>query len=452
MKAARIPRPFHRWTQSLVRWFAAVAAAWAVFARADCIDGREEARPSILPALHAQSRVRSPAQKTTVVVNGILFDSDYDNGSILDVVSGGSWDVFDCTLFTESGEFGTRKYWFRFTMTGTASRAIMLNIDHSVNPRPVVRIDDAPWRRATATEAPDSDRLVFAFGPGEDTAEVALFFPLGVTETYAAASDLIASSPHAAVEVIGQSYQGRDMWMVTVTDPACADAGKHRIWVHSRAHAGEVTSTHTILGILEQATENSALGRLLRARCIFNLVPLQNVDGVYLGHTRWDSQGKDPERQWCDVEIPEAANIKAQVDTFMAGPVPIEVALNLHSTQGAYTDTFFFKHLSPSVTEAFEEIQQDYIDAFDNATPLFDNLSPGSSQLHSCYFIESYFWNNWGESVMALTHEGHFYRRITDNAWITDADYRELGRALAAALVEYLALEPLPAIDGLQLH
>ena len=66
------------------------------------------------------------------------------------------------------------------------------------------------------------------------------------------------------------------------------------------------------------------------------------------------------------------------------------------------------------------------------------------SQLAACRFIESYFWNNWREDVMAMTHEGHFHRRITDNGWITGEDYEELGRAQAAALIEYLGLPDVP--------
>jgi hypothetical protein len=94
------------------------------------------------------------------------------------------------------------------------------------------------------------------------------------------------------------------------------------------------------------------------------------------------------------------------------------------------------------VTATFQGIQQRYIDAVNAATPLFDNLSPQTSQLNACTFIESYFWNQWGDSVMALTHEGHYYRRITDNAWTDGAHYRAMGRALARALIAYYNLPP----------
>ncbi len=422
---------------------------------ADCIDGMDDDKvpPEKIAAFWAGPRViQTTPQKITRTVGGIIFDSNYDNGSLLDVTSAGP-NEYDCTIYTEQGELGSRRYWFRFRMSGVAGRTITLNIDHSVNPRPVVRIGQGDWRRMTADEAPSGSRVVLSFSPEEEEAEVAFFFPLGFSETYHEVARLIEGKVFASTEVIGTSYQGRDMWMVTVTDPNVPDGGKRRMWVHSRAHAGEVTSTHTMLGILEQTTEDTALGRFLRRKCIFNIVPLQNMDGVYLGHTRWDSQGIDPERQWGNPSrIPEVENLYHQVNEFMAGPNPIEVALNLHATQGNYLDTFFFKHVYPSVTVAFEEIQQNYIDDFDRATPLFDNLSPQTSQLNPTVFIESYFWNNWGESVMAMTHEGHFYRRITDQAFITDADYRALGRAQAEALVEYFDLEQAIPLRGWQLY
>lgn len=205
----------------------------------------------------------------------------------------------------------------------------------------------------------------------------------------------------------------------------------------------EVTASHSMLGFLDQVLADSETGRRLRQHCLFTIVPMVNADGIARGHTRWDSLGYDPEREWCSlIRIPEVQALKTRVDAFMAGPNPIEVALNLHSTRGNFADSFFFKHVAPSVSTAFETIQQNYINAVNAATPLFNNASPQTSQLNACLFIESYFWNNWGASVMALTHEGHYQKRLTDGDWITGADYREIGSALARGLTTYF---PLPA-------
>ena len=380
--------------------------------------------------------------KLTSTVDGITFDSDYDNGSLRAVFSPSTGN-FNLSIYTEPGEIGSRKYWFRFTMDGVSGRSINLNIDHAENPRPFLRILDpttSSWRRLNALEAPNSNSIILNVVPGIQKIELAFFHPLGVEETFNEVSTMMRSSPYANSRILGTSTQGRNLPLVTVETPRYPNSGKHLVWIHSRAHAGEVTSTHCLLGFLEQILEDSPLGRQLREHCLFDVLPLLNVDGVHLGKTRWDSKGFDLESEWCGIRTPEVEAVKRHVNERMASSNPITLALNLHSTRGNFSDTFFFKHLSPSISPAFEVIQQDYIDAFAAATPLFANGAPQFSQLNACTFIESYFWNNWGESVMALTHEGHFFRRITDNEWITGPDYVALGRAQAAALVTYFDL------------
>lgn len=394
----------------------------------------------VLPFVVASISICSSQEnKITTELDGITFDSNYENGSLGSVVSSGT-DAFAAQLFVESGELGDRSYWFRFRMSGVAGRSIRIFLDHQENRFPFIRIGNEAWRRMTAKEAPSFTRMTLTFAENEDLAEVAFFEPLGLAETYAAVNQIASGNPYFEAEVIGRSVLGNDVVMTTVNDRRYPLPGKRRVWLHSRAHAGEVTSTHSMLGFLEQIVDDSETGRRLREHCIFHVVPVLNVDGVGLGYTRWDALGRDPERPWCDVDIPVVQAVKREVDTFMESESPIEVALNLHSTRGTYDDTFFFKHLAPSVTPAFEDIQQRYIDAFAEATPLFENGDPQTSQLNPCLFIESYFWNNWGESVMALTHEGHYERRVTDNAYLTGDDYREMGKGMATALIRYFDL------------
>ncbi|GAB4325609.1 MAG: M14-type cytosolic carboxypeptidase [Candidatus Sumerlaeia bacterium] len=380
-------------------------------------------------------------QKIRKTIQGITFDSDYDNGSLLDVESADGGAFFVKT-WTEPGEKWAANFWFRFRITGARGRRLTLRFDRLHTERPAVRWSGGAWRRATAAEAPGSNTLVLEVPPETEWAEVAFYFPLGVEETYREVRRIVAAAgPDAALQEIGRSRMGRPLLMATVTDRSVPDAGKHRVWVHARTHPGEVTAAHTLLGFLEQVAEDSPLGARLRSRCIFNIVPVVNVDGVWLGLTRWNPWGRDLEDRWCEAEEPETQALKARIDAFMAGPNPIEVALNLHSSQAVRkSDSFFWKHVRPSVTERFERIQQRFIDAFDRATPLFDNRSPGESQLEPCRFVESYFWNNWGERVMAITYEGHFRRRLTDGEFITAGDHRALGRALATALIQYFDL------------
>lgn len=389
----------------------------------------------LAPLTHAKNQTRT-------TLDGITFDSDYDNGSMGSVVQRTS-NRFLVPLYEEEGELGSRRYWFRFRIFGPANRILTLDLEHVENPRPFIREGSAPWRRMTDEEAPDLNSVVVRSLGKDRPVELAFFEPLGVRETAEAVAQLTLPFPQmVAEEHLGQTEEGRPLTLFTITDPATPVESKRRVWVHSRAHAGEVTSTHTLLGMLERFTEDSPQGRALRSQLIVHFVPLLNPDGVRRGHTRWDAVGRDPESQWCAIASPAVQSIKTKVDLLMKEDNPITLALNLHSTKGVYADTFFFKHLTPSVSRTFEGIQQRYIDALADRSPLFENLNPGSSQLHECRFIESYFWNGWGEEVMALTHEGHFHRRLTDNGWITGDDYRALGKSMASALTDFYELTP----------
>lgn len=402
-----------------------------------------------LDARVAKTAISSNLQKSSTTLQGIFFTSDYDNGSLQSIAAAGT-NVFNGTLFNEDSidGLGGRRYHFRFRMTGVASRTITINLEYAQTPRPFIRVNNGSWRRMTSAECPGTARtqMVLTFGASENEAEIAFFEPLGYKEINDQVNNLVANGVGATSEVLGLSFQGREQWLVTVTDPAYPASGKRRVWVHARAHSGEVTASHTMLGFLDRITQNNPTAARLRRYCIFHVVPTQNVDGVFLGLTRWDSQGIDPERQWGNpLRIPEVANIYHRVNTYMVSGNPIEIGLNLHSTVSDFTDTFFFKHIRPSVTANFELIQQRYIDALDNATPLFNNFSAQTSQLNATLFIESYFWNNWQELVMAMTHEGHYYERVTSSPSVpgplmTGNDYRGIGSAMADSVIEYFNL------------
>jgi len=410
---------------------------------------------------HQANKGPSQPQKITTTVNGLTFDSDYDNGS-LESVSHVSGNEYDLEIYTENGVLGTRKYWFRFTIDGASGQTLDLNIDHSENPRPVVRFRDSTtgewsdWRRTTAGEAPNNFELSISVPASDDLVELAFYFPLGMQETYDEVNALVEAGDSVTTRVAGQSFLGNDLWMVTVNDSSLPEDQKFGIWVHSRAHAGEVTSTHTMLGYLEQFLADDPIGERLRYYCRLDVMPLLNVDGTEIGYTRWDSQGIDPERQWCSPPIPSVQILKSEVDGRLASDAPPVVALNLHSTVGNFADNFFFqRNLGDGsnenvATQSFRDLLQDYVDAYDAETPLFDNLSPQFSNLRNCFasfgtlYIESYFWTNRGEETMAMTHEGHYYFRTGTSQYNTGEDHREMGRAQARALISFLNIPELP--------
>lgn len=89
-----------------------------------------------------------------------------------------------------------------------------------------------------------------------------------------------------ALTSIGQSHQGRDIWLVTVTDHATgAAADKPAFWCDGNIHASEVSASTAVLFILNRLVTgfgtDADVTRALKTRA-FYLVPRLSPDGAEL--------------------------------------------------------------------------------------------------------------------------------------------------------------------------
>jgi murein tripeptide amidase MpaA len=85
---------------------------------------------------------------------------------------------------------------------------------------------------------------------------------------------------------IGQSFEGRDIWLLTVTNHDGAAPGeKPAIWIDGNIHASEVTASVAIVHLLDHLTSGYGsdpdITRALDTR-VFYLVPRVNPDGAEL--------------------------------------------------------------------------------------------------------------------------------------------------------------------------
>ncbi|HWG84708.1 MAG TPA: M14 family metallopeptidase [Deinococcales bacterium] len=88
------------------------------------------------------------------------------------------------------------------------------------------------------------------------------------------------------LESIGKSFEGRDIWLLEVTNAATGPASeKPATWVDANIHAGEVTASVSALCLIETLTtgygSDEAVTRLLD-RSAFYIVPRLNPDGAEL--------------------------------------------------------------------------------------------------------------------------------------------------------------------------
>lgn len=86
------------------------------------------------------------------------------------------------------------------------------------------------------------------------------------------------------LESIGQSYEGRDIWLVTVTNHASTPASeKPALWVDGNIHASEVSPSsvclHLIHSLMTRRESDPEVARVLETRT-FYICPRVNPDGA----------------------------------------------------------------------------------------------------------------------------------------------------------------------------
>ena len=99
--------------------------------------------------------------------------------------------------------------------------------------------------------------------------------------------EFVEQYPHLVHKTsIGQSHEGRDIWLLTVTNhDVGAPAEKPALWIDGNIHASEVTASVAIVHLIDTLTSgygtDDRVTRALDTRT-FYLVPRVNPDGAEL--------------------------------------------------------------------------------------------------------------------------------------------------------------------------
>jgi hypothetical protein len=293
----------------------------------------------------------------------ITFNKNFEGGALGTVERLGP-GRFRLHVEGQQDEHGRNRLanWYYFRLDGVKGRDLTLTLTDlvgeyygrpgacafSADTVPVFSNDGVSWQHVPALDWDNARKeATLHLHPAGDTVWVAHVPPYTPRRLRRLLDD-VGRRPHAVVEVIGRTAQGRDLHLVTVTNPDVPDAGKKVVWLIAREHAWEAGTSYVLEGALRFLVSDDRAARGLRDRVVFRLVPMVDPDGCAAGRERFNANGYDVNRHWDEVDLrhpeflrkmPEIWYVKKAVLGSAEGK-PIDLLVNLHNTESAeYLDT-----------------------------------------------------------------------------------------------------------------
>lgn len=329
---------------------------------------------------------------------------------------------------------------------------------------PVFSYDGVQWHHFAETEVtlvpgcvvavPDSCRIEVSKRFDAPTVWIARTFPY-TTQDLSAFLQGIAASPHVQMRSLGASPAFRiPLTLLTLADGGVSTPRK-TVWIHARSHPAETGPSYLLEGLIRTVLADDDEGRALRERYVFQIVPMHNPDGVILGNYRTNASSSNLENQWLntqhglllDAEAPmenRMLNELGMVPALMNRDAPVVLALNLHSSNSAPdTAAFFFPHFGSDparYTPAQRALWGAQMVFIRNVARHYGGRieqppEDGGAGFLNSWFPETWWWTHAQDAVNAITLETTYGRAGFDH-WVTQDDLRDLGVAVARALLD----------------
>jgi len=370
----------------------------------------------------------------------IQIDAAFDGGNI-EVLS---IDGTTATLAIRKDHLSDFYQWFHFRVSGAAGRELTLRItglSGSAYPegwpgyRAAVSEDRTFWGRADSSYDRAAGTLTITYTPTANLAWFAYFAPY----SWERHQDLIASAALAegvSHRLLGHSLDGRSI--------DCLDLGEgeKQVWLYARQHPGETMAEWWMEGALDCLSDPAdPVGRALRQRCTFHVVPNANPDGSVRGHLRTNAAGINLNREWHEPSAeksPEVLAIRNAMDA-----TGVHFAMDVHGDEAIPAVFLAGFEGIPSWSEGLQTGYDRYKTILERRTPDFQtrlgypvarkgkaNLAMSTNQLAERF------------GAVAMTLEMPF----KDNDDLPDAAQgwspersAQLGRDCMAALLEWLS-------------
>ena len=295
--------------------------------------------------------------------------------------------------------------WFHFRLSGALEQECNISIINAgessypegwENYNVSASYDKDEWFRIPTTF--ENGVLNFKHTPMQNSMYFAYFAPY----SYQQHQELVheaQTSYLCNLEVIGETYEGRDIDMLIIGEES---PEKKKIWVIARQHPGESMAEWFAQGFLSRILdENDPVARrILEKACVY-VVPNVNIDGSIAGNLRSNAAGRNLNREWAELDkenSPEVYHVLKKMDE-----KGVDLSLDIHGDEALPYNFVSGTEGVPSYSERVKNLEIDFKKSWMEASPDFQdthhyplnepgkgNLSVGCKQIGERFKCLSY--------------------------------------------------------------
>jgi len=325
--------------------------------------------------------------------DAITFNTNFEDASLAKIEPMGPTQ-FRCHVVGQTDEHGHNRQatWYYFRMDHVAGKQIALTLTDfvgeyhnqpGVSPMgpdifPVFSNDGRHWQHFPAVDFDSQKKeTTLHFTSSGDSIWIAHVPPYTPSDLAKLLADL-RTRPATMVETIGKTVQGRDIPLVTVTNPDVDDSSKKLIWLQARQHAWEAGTSFVMEGALRFITSDDPEAKSLRDKFIFKFTPMVDLDGCANGQVRSNANGYDVNQHWKEVDLkhPELLRLMPEIWYTKKAILTcntihrIDLLVNMHNTEtGEYLDTEASDAETLKLMRHFDALLAEKT-SFDRSTPL----------------------------------------------------------------------------------
>jgi zinc carboxypeptidase/carboxypeptidase M14-like protein len=304
-----------------------------------------------IPSRAKEARPASPDAHSAAGQSGMALTTDFEGGSLGKVVK--VTDTYTrCILLGEVDQLGRNRQvsWYYFRIDGAPDSELTIDFtdlageynfrpgNHAVTPDtpPVYSYDGRHWEHvAKENWYAFEGSMRLRIKPAKSRLWIAHVAPY-TTRHLAQLLGEIKGAPGLESQVIGKSVQGRDILLLTITDPGTAQKQKKVVWLMFRQHAWEAGSSWAAEGAIRFLLSSDPIASRIRRETIFKILPMQDPDGVSRGGVRFNAYGYDLNRNWDindPVKMPEITAARDAILNWAAHGGRIDFFLSLHNDE-----------------------------------------------------------------------------------------------------------------------